>query len=162
MLITSVNGLIKGYWYSEGYVRTTSSEYTLDFNGSSVHLTNDAIQKYLPNYGKYEKGNKLSYDELEAYIKKKSSKHGFYTHIYPQMKVFLVSIQKIAIDIIKASANYLDPKKLNDDFELFGLDFMIDDAFNVWLIEVNSNPCLQLSCPLLSTIIPNLIENVLQ
>ena len=62
MLITSVNGLIKGYWYSEGYVRTTSSEYTLDLNGSNVHLTNDAIQKYLPNYGKYEKGNKLSYD----------------------------------------------------------------------------------------------------
>ncbi len=39
---------------------------------------------------------------------------------------------------------------------------MIDDTFNVWLIEVNSNPCLELSCPLLATIIPNLIENVLE
>jgi hypothetical protein len=42
-------------------VRTTSSEYTLDISSSNVHLTNDAVQKYLPSYGKYEKGNKLSY-----------------------------------------------------------------------------------------------------
>jgi tubulin monoglycylase TTLL3/8 len=34
---------------------------------------------------------------------------------------------------------------------------MIDEKLKVWLIEVNSNPCLELSCPLLSTIIPNLI-----
>lgn len=35
---------------------------------------------------------------------------------------------------MKASANYLDPKRLNNNFELFGLDFMIDDKFHVWLI----------------------------
>jgi hypothetical protein len=58
---------------------------------------------------------------------------------------------------MKASANYLDPNKLSNNFELFGLDFMIDDKLKVWLIEVNSNPCLELSCPLLSIIIPNLI-----
>lgn len=27
-------------------------------------------------------------------------------------------------------------------YELFGLDFMIDESFKVWLIEVNTNPCL--------------------
>jgi tubulin monoglycylase TTLL3/8 len=47
-------------------------------------------------------------------------------------------------------------------FKLFGLDFMIDDNFKVWLIEVNTNPCLALSCPLLSRIIPPLVENVLR
>lgn len=53
MLMTCINGQLKGYWYIEGYVRTTSSEYSLDISASSVHLTNDAIQKYLPGYGKY-------------------------------------------------------------------------------------------------------------
>jgi hypothetical protein len=43
-------------------------------------------------------------------------------------------MQKIAIDIMKASANYLDPNRLSNNFELFGLDFMIDSSFNVWLI----------------------------
>lgn len=59
--MTSVNGIIKGYWYRDGYVRTTSSEYNLNCNLGSVHLTNDAVQKNLPNYGKFEKGNKISY-----------------------------------------------------------------------------------------------------
>lgn len=66
--MTSINGLIKGYWYKYGYVRTTSTEYTLSSNVGSIHLTNDAVQKNLPEYGKYEKGNKISYDDLSAYI----------------------------------------------------------------------------------------------
>ena len=28
------------------------------------------------------------------------------------------------------------------DFELFGFDFLIDEDFRVWLIEVNTNPYL--------------------
>jgi len=67
-MITSINGYIKGYWYKDGYVRTTSSEYTLVDNNGGIHLTNDAVQKNLPNYGKYEKGNKISYDDLAYYI----------------------------------------------------------------------------------------------
>ena len=29
-----------------------------------------------------------------------------------------------------------------NDFELFGFDFLIDEDFRVWLIEVNTNPYL--------------------
>lgn len=28
-------------------------------------------------------------------------------------------------------------------FELFGYDFMIDENKKVWLIEVNTNPCIE-------------------
>ena len=61
MMITSVNGKIKGYWYEQGYIRTTSYEYNVKTGLSSIHLTNDAVQKNLPDYGRYEKGNKLTY-----------------------------------------------------------------------------------------------------
>jgi hypothetical protein len=37
---------------------------------------------------------------------------------------------------------------------------MIDEDFKVYLIEVNTNPCLELSSPLLSRIIPAVIDNV--
>jgi len=37
---------------------------------------------------------------------------------------------------------------------------MIDDAFKLWLIEANTNPCLELSCPILSKIIPSMVENL--
>lgn len=36
---------------------------------------------------------------------------------------------------------------------------MIDSQFNVWLIEVNTNPCLELSSNLLSRIIPTFMEH---
>jgi len=36
---------------------------------------------------------------------------------------------------------------------------MIDDKFKVYLIEVNTNPCFELSCSLLTRIIPAMIEN---
>jgi tubulin monoglycylase TTLL3/8 len=51
----------------------------------------------------------------------------------------------------------LDPERKEHNFELFGLDFMLDESFNVFLIEVNTNPCLETSCPLLTKIITPLV-----
>jgi tubulin polyglutamylase TTLL1/tubulin monoglycylase TTLL3/8 len=53
----------------------------------------------------------------------------------------------------------IDANKREYTFEVFGLDFMIDESFKPWLIEINTNPCLELSCSLLGRIIPVMIEN---
>lgn len=69
ILITCVNGCVKGYWYEEGYVRTASKEYTLkNLENKLIHLTNDAIQKKGEEYGRFEGCNKVSFAELERYI----------------------------------------------------------------------------------------------
>lgn len=36
---------------------------------------------------------------------------------------------------------------------------MIDEEFHTWLIEVNTNPCLEISSPLLARIIPSMVDN---
>jgi hypothetical protein len=36
---------------------------------------------------------------------------------------------------------------------------MIDENFRVYLIEINTNPCLNICCPLLSKLIPNVVDN---
>jgi hypothetical protein len=36
---------------------------------------------------------------------------------------------------------------------------MIDENFKVYLIEVNTNPSLEICCPLLARIIPELLDN---
>ena len=36
---------------------------------------------------------------------------------------------------------------------------MIDQAFTPWLIEVNTNPCLETNADLLNRIIPAMLEN---
>ena len=44
-------------------------------------------------------------------------------------------------------------------FEIFGFDFMLDDQFKVYLIEVNTNPCLETTCPLLQKIITDIVDS---
>lgn len=39
---------------------------------------------------------------------------------------------------------------------------MIDEDMKPWLIEVNTNPCLELSSPYLARIIPAMIENTMK
>jgi tubulin---tyrosine ligase len=54
LLISCVNGSYKAYWFEEGYARTSSSLFTLKRGSTNfVHLTNDAIQKYSKDYGKF-------------------------------------------------------------------------------------------------------------
>ena len=53
----------------------------------------------------------------------------------------------------------MDPYKRINTFEVFGLDFMFDEEFKPYLIEVNTNPCLELSSPLLARLIPTMLEN---
>ena len=61
-----------------------------------------------------------------------------------------------------ASRKKLDPNKRKHCFELFGYDFILDCDFNVWLIEVNTNPCLEESSQILKTLIPRMIEDMLR
>ena len=65
-------------------------------------------------------------------------------------------------DIFRACHGKLDPKRRMNCMEVFGLDFMIDDDFKSYLIEVNTNPSLELSSPLLARLIPNMLENALK
>ena len=55
----------RGYFYTEGYLRTSSWEFnTGDLTNRYIHLTNDAVQKKASDYGKFETGNKISYEDF--------------------------------------------------------------------------------------------------
>jgi hypothetical protein len=56
----------------------------------------------------------------------------------------------------------LDPLKRKYCFELFGYDFMIDEDFNMWLIEVNTNPCIEESSNILKMYLPRMIEDMMK
>ena len=68
-MMSTIAGNLQGYWYQDGYLRTSCREFTVkNVSNRYVHLTNDAVQKRLDDYGKFESGNKLSYAEFQKYL----------------------------------------------------------------------------------------------
>lgn len=47
-------------------------------------------------------------------------------------------------------------------FELMGFDFMLDADLNLFLIEVNTNPCLDTPCMLLQRMVPQVLDQTLK
>jgi len=39
---------------------------------------------------------------------------------------------------------------------------MVDEDLKVYLIEINTNPCLEICSALISRIIPNMVENMIR
>jgi hypothetical protein len=52
---------VKGYFYEDGYIRTSSYEFNINnLSDKFIHLTNDAIQRHGEDFGKFENMNKMS------------------------------------------------------------------------------------------------------
>lgn len=75
------------------------------------------------------------------------------------MRDLFTVMERLVTDSFRAVHNKIDPKRNQNGFEIFGYDFMIDENFKVYLIECNTNPCLEICCPLLARIIPELLDN---
>ena len=73
----------------------------------------------------------------------------------------LERIKELMLLSLKAVKDKLNPRSRQYCFEIFGYDFIIDSDLKPWIIEVNTNPCLELSSPLLSQLIPRMIDDAL-
>lgn len=155
-MISCINGTLQGYFYQEGYLRTSSKNFSLNNTNKYVHLTNDAVQKKSDDYGKFEKANKMSYLDFQRYLDNHHpGKPNFLTEVLPK-------IRKIIKDTIQAVFLRIDTNKRGHSFEIFGYDFILDSALKPWLLEVNTNPCLELSSTHLARIIPAMVDNSLR
>lgn len=109
------------------------------------------MQKYGKDYGKYEKGNKVSYEEFQGYV---NGKYGSGVYEFGEI---LKRMKGMATDVVKAWFVNADSGARQHSFEIFGMDFMIDRNWDPYLIEINTNPCLELSSPLLAKLIPGMV-----
>lgn len=123
------------YIFKESYIRLSSEKFDLNlnenFSNKYIHLTNNAVQKNGKDYGLYEDGNILSFNALNE--------------ITDDIKVstnYLMMKMKSCIQMtMQTMGARLDPHRRKYCFEIFGYDFMIDNFGQVWLIEINTNPC---------------------
>lgn len=126
------------YFFKEGYLRTSSREYDLDDEDLTTHLTNNCLQVLdKAAFGQHEVGNTVSFELFQKYLDEEYPDTGISIeeHFLPRMK-------DVVIDAILATRKNLNQKSRRFCFELLGYDFLIDEDFRVWLLEVNNNPFL--------------------
>ncbi|KDO24551.1 hypothetical protein SPRG_10366 [Saprolegnia parasitica CBS 223.65] len=168
VFVTSWNPLTV-WFYMDCYLRFSSEEYQVDdLSDQYVHLTNNSIQKFGDNFYKaYStedgsmtvEGNMWHSDDLQAYLTKR---YGFdaatgqsiwLAHIQPRMKQIVSWSLQCVQDTVHHRKN---------SCELYGYDFMIDDQFKPWLIEVNSSPACDYSTPITKRYVETGLQDILK
>ena len=148
---------MKVYFFKEGHLKTCSVEYNVNSEDAFTHITNYSFQKYNSNFQKFEKGNEVPFYEFQKFI----------DEAYPEKNYKLKNnLVKQIKEIIKVTMlcgkNKINKNKRNFQFEIFGYDFMMDSDFNVFLIEINYNPGLEISSPWIQIVIPRMLDDALR
>ncbi len=74
----------------------------------------------------------------------------------------MLRIKDLIIDTFLAVKNQLNPNYRKNCFELFGYDFLIDEDFRVWLIEVNTNPYLGIANEYIANLLPKMLDDIMR
>ena len=144
VLVTGFRPL-KIYIYDNGIIRFCSQKYTTDaekLNNNYIHITNYSVNKAVDILRKGEKeidfDIKWSLLALKGYfIEKKIN----FEPIWKRIKDIAI---KTILSVYDLSAPALKAFKLTSCnlFELYGLDIILDNQLNPWLLECNINPSL--------------------
>ena len=145
------------YIYRPGYIRTSSDKYNINTKLNFVHLTNNCLQQFGNKYGAFEDGNTISFDRFAKYLADQfpSLDLNFERDILSRMK-------DLMIDSYLATKDELNPRYRPNCFELLGYDFLIDEDFRVWLIEINSNPYIGIPNKYIENLLPKMINDMME
>ena len=124
------------YLYKQGVLRTGSVAYSLeDLQDKFVHLTNHSIQIEHDNFETHEQGNELFFDDFQSLLDQEGHDWQFNESGWAQIRETVEHSFRSSWEMIASSREYTS-------FQVFGYDFMIDEDYKVWLIEVNAAPCV--------------------
>ena len=140
------------YVFKEGHLKACSEPFNLNSEDLYVHLTNYSVQKHNANFSKIEIGNEISFKLFQDDLNKKNTGKNFKRDIYPK----ILKIIAITANSCKNKINILNR---NNCFEIFGYDFILDENYEPFLLEVNTNPGLEESSPLIKMLVPRMIDD---
>ena len=140
------------YVFKEGHLKACSETFNINSDDLFVHLTNYSVQKYNKNFSKIEIGNEISFESFQNELDKRGGGKNFVKNVLP--KIFRI----IAISA-NASKNKINILNRKNCFEIFGYDFILDKNLEPFLLEINTNPGLEESSPLIKMLVPRMIDD---
>mgnify|MGYP002624407391 CR=1 FL=1 len=147
-----VDSNLNVYFCREGHLKSSSKFYDLSTNDKFIHITNHSLQKKCSKFAQYEYGNEMSYDDFKKVMKEDNIPLENFDKMIEEMKY-----------LIKISFKSVGPKlmKINPVlcFEIFGYDFILDNDFKPWILEINNNPGLGISSPVILKLVPRMLDD---
>jgi len=146
MLVASVDPLI--VYYHDGFLRVSLSKYDKNSKEKNVHFTNTHLSKKIfKEIGEDEFYDGMDEHELRDYqmwtmedlqeylleIGHIKDKNWLENYLRPKFKEAFVHLARMAEDSFY---------KTSSVFEMYGLDFVMDEHTDLWFIECNPSPQL--------------------
>lgn len=157
MLLTITDTKVSIWTYRDCYLRFSSQEFTMDDLRESIHLTNNSVQKRYKNKtnrdSRLPKNNMWSLDQFKNYLRIMGAPDGSWSKTYNGFKQNLVAVVMASLD---------ETELLQNAFELYGCDFMLDEHYNPILIEINSTPDLSPSTEITARICPMVLKDCIR
>ena len=140
------------FFCREGHLKASSLIYDINNINKFIHITNHSFQKKSLKFEQFECGNEISYNEFKTFLKEEKIPLENFDKILQKMK-FLVKLSFMAV----GEKLFKTPDVLC--FELFGYDFIIDNEYNPWILEINNNPGLSISSPVIEKLVPRMMDD---
>ncbi|XP_076597811.1 protein polyglycylase TTLL10 [Chaetodon auriga] len=145
-------------FFRHGYVRLTCDLYDPSSNNLSAHLTNQYMQKKNPLYSQLKEDTVWSMESLNTYVNDRFQVAKGLPRDWV-LGAFAKRMQRIMTQCFFAVKSKLVCRL--GFFDLIGCDFMVDEDFKVWLLEMNCNPALHVNCEVLKEVIPSTVVETL-
>ncbi|CAI5646846.1 protein polyglycylase TTLL10 isoform X2 [Oreochromis niloticus] len=145
-------------FFRHGYVRLTCDLYDPTSKNLSAHLTNQYMQKKNPLYSQLKEDTVWSMESFNAYVNDRFQVAKDLPRDWV-LGAFAKRMQQIMSQCFLAVKSKLDCRL--GFFDLIGCDFLVDEDFKVWLLEMNCNPALHTNCEVLKEVIPSVVVETL-
>ena len=143
------------FFCREGHLKGSSEKYDLNNPNKFIHITNHSLQKKSNKFEKYEYGNEMSYNDFKTFLKSENISLDKFDKLINDMKFSIeISMNAIGKKFFKTE-NVLC-------FEVFGYDFIVDKNFKPWILEINNNPGLGISSPVIEKLVPRMMDDALR
>ena len=141
------------YFCKEGHLKGSSELYNLNNSNKFIHITNYSLQKNSNKFELYEIGNEMSYKDFKNYLINENISLDKFDYMINQMKLLIkISFKSVSKKLLKNKKNILC-------FEIFGYDFILDNDFKLWILEINNNPGLSISSPVIEKLVPRMMDD---
>ena len=140
------------FFFREGHLKGCSELYNLNDRNRFIHITNYSLQKKSLKFETYEEGNEISYLDFKKFLLSQNIPLSNFDKMISQMKLLVeISMKSVGKKLLRTNPVL--------SFEIFGYDFIIDNEFKPWILEINNNPGLVISSGVIEKIIPRMLDD---